>query len=129
MKLALLRHHAYSQIAIREGSDRFTIVHRHRNPDQSEGAPYWLPEVETFGVFGEAAETFVALYREPPEMAPLWLQLGARRYALTASSRSTFSPTFAIGAEPRIEDSEVERVFRLFESEALLVEHRYRLYD
>lgn len=124
--VSLVRWHWASDAAtLIPGSTDFHPFERQKNPD---GPPRWLPEVPIHGYFDCIGGQLVALYRIPDDAGTLWFQIGSRQIALTDATSSTFTPVFA-DEEPRLESATVDRRFRIYDGDTLLVDHAYRLDD
>jgi hypothetical protein len=103
------------------------ISRTRKEPDDGQ-PPYWLPEVGDNGWYQILADLFVAVYRDPSAPSALWLQLGDRRLEIGEGTRAEFEPEIENG-EPRLENADVERAFRLFQDGHPVAEHAYRLDD
>lgn len=107
------------------GSTDFRLLERQKN---RVGPPIWLPEVPLHGHFDFIGGQLTALYRIPDAADTLWFQIGGRQVALTDATSSTYTPVFS-DPEPRLESADLDRRFRIYGGDTLLVDHAYRLDD
>ena len=125
--ISLIGHCNYS-VAAELDPEAGTVRYIQRTRRKEGGPPYWLPEVAEDGWFRVQGGLFTALYRDPAAPSALWLQLGGRRFEIGEGTRSEFEPEIG-NYEPLLENSDVERTFRLYQDGALAATHVYRLQD